>query len=151
MPPFRSDEDIEFTSLAEQPLLGLTRNSYFTGVLVRLGEGKDDLKQIDVYEFKDVDKMKIDKAICENLLAKIFGPLKDLDLKLKTTEILQTERAGNMCEAVMEDPGKEAAFHERRVFIGISHAQVYGLVFRFVKSPTANERDNIHDFVKRLR
>lgn len=122
----------------------------FVGVITRTGVPSPDLRTVDLYSFKKVETLAMDVKLCESLLTRLFGPLKESSLNYQGAEIF-ISHTGKTCEAQLDDPDKAAKFPERRVVLGFVNAKPVGLVFRLSKKSSDSVRSDIRDFWKSLR
>lgn len=143
--PLKSKENIEFITKSEQPLLDLMKTNNFLGVLVRTDKTQRDLRHVDLYAFKDIQEISINQQLCEKLLEKIYGPRKEISLKVQNINLYKSH-SGNTCEATITNPDSKAKFPERRTIIGFIKAKPYALVFKFSKPSKVNEQEEARKF-----
>ncbi|WP_374077273.1 hypothetical protein [Bdellovibrio bacteriovorus] len=149
-PPIKSKESIEFLSKNDQTMLDIGKVDDFAGIITRNGEPAKDLRTVDLYTFKGIETLSMDKDLCEKLLTRIFGPLKESSLKYHGAELF-TSHTGKTCEAQFDDADKEGKIPERRVVIGFVNAKPVGLVFRLSKKSDKAVKHNIREFWGTLR
>jgi hypothetical protein len=148
--PFSSKEEIEYTSKTEQKFLDLLKTPEFEGVITRTSEPNRELQLVDFYDFKNVQEVAMTKELCKKLLAKIYGPLNEISLKVRDVQIF-TSHTGNTCEAQIDNDFSKARIRERRTIIGFLNAKPYGLVFKFSRKSVAAEQENAKKFWDSLR
>ncbi|MEK2644050.1 hypothetical protein [Bdellovibrio sp. BCCA] len=148
--PIKSKEAIDFLSKSDQTMLDIGKVDDFAGIITRTGESSKDLRTVDLYTFKGIENLSMDKELCEKLLARIFGPLKESSLKYHEAEIF-TSHTGKTCEAQVDDPDKAGKIPERRVVLGFVNAKPVGLVFRLSKKSDKTVKNNIREFWGTLR
>lgn len=147
--PFASSELLEFVGRGDQKMIDFGKTSDFVGVITRVHE-KGDTRIVDLYEFKNIEAVPMDKALCEKVLAKIFGPLDKISLKVSKIEIFASH-TGKTCEAQLDDEDKEAKIAERRVIIGFLNAKPVALVTKMSKKSGKTEQESIRKFWDTLR
>lgn len=147
--PVISSEVIEFTGKNDQKLIDFAKTEDFAGLLTRVNE-KGDRRIVDLYSFKNIDAVPMNEALCKSILAKMFGPLDKISLKLKKTQIYASH-TGKTCEAQLDDEDKEAKIPERRVIVGFLNAKPTALVMRFSKKSGAEDSESIRKFWDTLR
>lgn len=148
--PIQSKEEIQFTSKKEQFLLDFGQSKDFVGVMTRTYEKNSDLKNVDLYVFKDTTKISLDEELCKSFLEKIYGPLGKSHLQAKKIEIF-VSHTGKTCEAILHDNDRTATFPEYRTYIGFIKAKPYGIVFRLTKKPNASIAQEMKKFWDSLR
>lgn len=149
-PPVTSKEDVEYIAKQDKKMLDLGKVDQFTGIFVRNAEPQKDLRQVDVYIFPEEKETKINPVVCEQLLGKIFGPLKESSLKYQGTELYQG-RTGKTCLARLDDPDKSAKFPQRYVLLGVINMKIVGLVFKLSGPAKADAQENMKSFWQSLR
>ena len=149
--PFSSKEELSFVSVQTSELLGLNKTDDFVGVVTREEKADKDLRIFDLYEFKDVKTLRLDKKICDDLFIRVFGNPKEISLKTKETTIFQSRRSGKVCETPVFDEAKTALFKERRLAIVTIKGKTYGMVFRYSKKATPEDSKDLQDFINGLR
>lgn len=145
-----SKEDVEFIAKQDQKMLDLGKVDQFMGIFVRNSESQKDLRQVDLYIFPEEKETRINQAVCEKLLAKVFGSLKESSLKYQGTEVFQG-RTGKTCLARMDDPDRSAKFPQRYVFFGAINLKIVGLVFKLSAPPRPDTKENMKSFWQSLR
>jgi len=148
--PIQSKEEIQFVSKAENKLIDIFKTNDFVGIIGRLNEKNQDLAMVDLYTFKETSKISIDEALCKEYLAKIFGDLNKITLKVSKVEVY-TSHTGKTCEAQIDDPTKTGKIPERRAIIGFLNAKPYAIVFQLSKKSTSIEQENAKKFWDSLR
>jgi hypothetical protein len=149
--PFKSKEEINFVDKKTDQRLAFAEVDSFQGILKRLSQTDRDLKTANVYAFAGISEIKMTKPVCEKLLAKIFGPLDKITLKVKNVEIFKTD-IGDSCQAqVVDDYDSKALIPEQLAVLGFIHGKPMGLVFSFHKKSDAAAQDNIRAFWQGLR
>lgn len=149
--PFKSKEDVRFVTKKELPLLDLLQVKEFQGVIDRPFEKAPDLKKIRVYRFTDTSKIKIDRELCVNQLATIFGPAKQNPLQVKDLTIYDTA-TGKTCQARMVDTiNPKAETPERLAVLGFINLKPYALVIALSKKSTDEDLKNLREFWAGLR
>lgn len=148
--PIQSKEEIDFLSKRDQKMIDFMKTPEFTGVITRTGESNANLRVVDLYTFKDVSQISMDEVLCKKLLAKIYGPLDEISLKVRKVEIY-TSHTGKTCEAQIDNEDSQAKIPERRTILGFINAKPYGLVFRFSKKSTSDEQQDVRKFWDSLR
>lgn len=144
-----SSEETEFVGKDEKPLVDFNKTDKFVGILTRTSV-KDSLEtDIDVYEFPSTKKM--DKTVCESLRDQVFGPAKEISLKVKSLELFSSPRAGEVCESSLTDEDPNGKIKERHFMAFKLGDKTYGLVFRFMKTPSKEQSEDARNFVKSLR
>lgn len=149
-PPVTSKGDVEYIAKQDQKMLDLGKVDQFMGIFVRNAEPQKDLRQVDVYVFPEAKETKISPAVCEQLLGKIFGPLKESSLKYHGTELYQG-RTGKTCLARLDDPDRSGKFPQRYVLLGVINLKIVGLVFKLAGPANAETQENMKSFWQSLR
>ena len=142
--PFTSSELIDFTAKGDQKLLDFAKTDDFSGVVTRNHE-VGDKKLVDVYEFKNIEAVPMNEAVCKKMLTRIFGDLDKISLKVSHIDIY-TSHTGKTCDVQIDDADKEAKIPERRVIAGFLNAKPLALVFRLSKKSNNSDQESIHKF-----
>ena len=150
-PPIKSKEEIDFMSPKDEPMMSLlSKNPDFSGVITRTAEANPNLQVADLYAFKNISEVKMTKEVCTKILEKIYGPIKEISLKVRNINIYSSH-TGNTCEAQIDNDDSKAKIPERRTVIGFLNAQPYALVFKFAKKSTPAEQAEVKKFWDSLR
>ena len=149
--PFKSNEEINFVSRTESPMLALNKISEFSGVIDRLKISSGVGREVDFYEFNELSALKSDPTLCSVVADHIFGHENEITLKKISTKIIPSASAVSICSLVMRDPDPKAMIKERHLLVKVLHAKVTAFVFRFAKGPQPNELDDAYRFVEGLR
>ncbi|MBC7370428.1 MAG: hypothetical protein H7326_02620, partial [Bdellovibrionaceae bacterium] len=80
--PFKSKEEVDFLSKKNNEQVSLVKTDDFQGLVTRPDEKNSDLQNAEYYQFKSVDQSKVSQKLCEVWLERIFGPLKEITLKV---------------------------------------------------------------------
>ncbi len=147
--PVSSSELLEFVGKRDQKMLDFGKTADFSGVITRVHE-KEDLRIVDLYEFKDIQAVSMDLALCKQLLIRMFGPLDKISLKVVKAEIYNSH-TGKTCEAQLDDEDKEARIVERKVIAGFLNARAMALVTKVSKKSGKAEQESIRKFWDTLR
>lgn len=148
--PIQSKEEIEFLSKTEQKMLDLLKTPEFVGIITRTAETNKDLRIVDLYAFKNIQKISMNKELCKRLLSKIYGPLDEISFKVRKVEIY-TSHTGNTCEAQLDNEDSKTKIPERRTIVGFLNAQPYAVVFKLSKKSTPSDQENVKKFWDSLR
>jgi len=148
----KSSEVIKFTSVKSTPQIGVLKTDAFVGAIERTEEENPDLRMVDYYEFTGTKNSKLTKKTCEAFLARIFGPLKEITLKVKiekfSNKLIQSDP---VCEAVALDPDPDSKIPERRILLGVKKGAPFALVFKLSKKSEPSVLENTRNFLKSLK
>ncbi|MDG0814988.1 hypothetical protein [Bdellovibrio svalbardensis] len=147
--PFTSKELLDFVGRGDLKFIDFGKTADFVGVVTRTHE-QSDARIADVYEFKDIQAVPMDKGLCEKILEKIFGPLDKISLRVKKIEIFASH-TGKTCEAQLDDEDQQAKIPERRVIAGFLNAKPRALVFKMTRKSAPKEQESIRKFWDTLR
>jgi hypothetical protein len=148
--PIQSKEEIQYVSKAENKLIDTFKANDFVGIIGRPNEKNQDLAMVDLYVFKETNKIAMTEKICKEFLGDIFGNLNKSTLKVTKVDVY-TSHTGKTCEARIEDPDKASKIPERRTIIGFLNAKPYGLVFQLSKKSDSAVQENTRKFWDSLR
>ena len=148
----KSTEEIRYVSIKDTPLIGMMKTDAFVGAIERTEEENPDLRMVDYYEFTGTKNSKLTKKTCEVFLARIFGPLKEITLKVKiekfSDKLIQSDP---VCEAVALDPDPDSKIPERRILLGVKKGAPFALVFKLSKKSEPSILENTRNFLKSLK
>ncbi len=147
----KSKEAVEFVENGKRPLSDSLKSAAYIGSYRRLDEPQQDLKIVDLYEFKSISATKMTRSLCDQLLGRIFGRPEDSGLTLKSLALKTTPR-GLICEVQLNDDADiHAKIPERRIVIGFVNLKAHAIVFRLLQKSDANSQENILKFWRSLR
>lgn len=149
--PLQSSESIQFIDREENSFYGFLKTDDFVGFVERKKESNADLKTLDFYQFKNEKKSTFNQKKCEELLAKIFGPLKEITLKVSVTQFKKQENIPAICEANAIDPDSHASIPERLIFMSSRKDFSFALVARLSKKSDESTLKNLQKFVQNLK
>lgn len=149
--PFSFKEDVEFLDKESRPFLDFGKKDDFTGVIRRLYLENADQRDIDFYDFSKIKAEKMTDVYCRKLAEEVFGPLKEISLKVASQEKFTSPRSGEICQMIFVDEDKEGLFKERHFYALVFRGKPYGLVGRFKKTAKTEEKEELRDFVKNLK
>ena len=149
--PFNSKEEVDFLSKQNNELVSLTKTASFQGLITRLNERNGDLQSAEFYRFAPPTSSKVGERVCQDWLAKIFGPLKGNTLNVTYVGVFGSG-TNQACEAVVTDPkDQKSKIPERRVILGFLKDQPAAIVFKLSKKSDAVVQENIRSFWQGLR
>lgn len=149
--PLQSSEIIHFIDRNENSFYGFLKTDDFVGFVERKIEVNPDLQTLDFYQFKTEKKFLFDQKKCEQLLAQIFGPLKEITLKVSVTQFEKQKNSPAVCVAKAIDPDTHASIPERLIFVSTKKDFSYALVARLSKKSDESTLKNLQKFVQNLK
>lgn len=149
--PFSFKEDVEFLDKKNRPFLDFGKKDDFAGVIRRSYLANADQRDIDFYDFSRIKAEKMTDVYCRKLAEEVFGPLKEISLKVDSQEKFLSPRSGEVCRMILVDDDKDGLFKERHFYALVYRKKPYGLVGRFKKMAKTEEKEELRDFVKSLK
>jgi len=148
--PVVASEPTQFLGIEEEKLLGFGKTADFIGILTREKRSALD-KNIEVYEFKDRSDLRIGQDVCHQLAERVVGPIKNISLKLISSEIKDSASTGHICSMVFRDPDSGARIKERHLLINILNLHPMGYVFNYDRQATTADMTDELKFIESLR
>lgn len=149
--PLQSSEEMKFLDKKDNSFYGFLKTDDFVGFIERKKEVNPDLQTLDYYQFQKEKKSAFDQKRCEELLAKIFGPLKEITLKVSVIKFEKLANGTTLCQAKAIDPDTHASIPERLVFIRNQKNFDFALVARLSKKSDESTLKNLQKFTQGLK
>jgi hypothetical protein len=141
--PFKSEENIEYTSKTENPVLSFLKMPSFVGLIQRPFAAHPDLKFIPLYKLNSENQIKVSPALCRKKLPEILGEINPQQLAAMPIENFYS-RSGQACLVHVEK--------YTDVIIVFIVGKLYGLVIKYdPASSQENIRFEVERFVRGLK
>lgn len=149
--PFIAKEPVQFTSVESDRFSEVGKPSDFIGVLTRENVQDPIQRHVDIYQFKKMPSLKLDKEKCTQIAESIVGPLNKISLQASPLDLKDSKAAGKICILILKDKDPQERMPERHLLVRTLNLKVFAFVFKHAKTPAESEIAGEIQFIDSLR